>query len=112
MSISMVGFLLKKAGIFLTGDEQNISKLAKAAGYKFKYDSKIKQYAHAAVLTFLTLKEKFLVTYMEFNSNIMILNLLFKRPLTEPLEQLWNALCFTVSNMTLTQIVTLSQSCT
>ena len=43
---------------FLTGDDKNIKDLAEAAGYKFKYDPKIKQYAHAALLTFLTPKGK------------------------------------------------------
>ena len=43
---------------FLTGDDKNIKDLAEAAGYKFKYDPKIKQYAHAAFTDFSNPKGK------------------------------------------------------
>lgn len=39
---------------FLTGDEENIKALAHQVGFKYKYDPKIEQYAHAALLMFLT----------------------------------------------------------
>jgi protein SCO1/2 len=43
---------------FLTGDQENITKLAEQVGYRYKYDKKIKQYAHAAALILLTPKGK------------------------------------------------------
>lgn len=39
---------------FLTGDEKNIKAIAQQIGFLYKYDPKIEQYAHAALLTFLT----------------------------------------------------------
>lgn len=39
---------------FLTGDEKNVKALADQVGFRYKYDPKIEQYAHAALLTFLT----------------------------------------------------------
>lgn len=33
---------------FLVGDEENVKALSAALGFKYKYDSEIKQYAHAA----------------------------------------------------------------
>lgn len=48
----------KKGWHFLTGDERNVSTLADQIGFRYKYDPKIKQYAHAALLTFLTPKGK------------------------------------------------------
>ena len=41
---------------FLTGDKKNTEKLARQLGYKYKYDPKIEQYAHAAVIMTLTPK--------------------------------------------------------
>lgn len=43
---------------FLTGNQENITKLAEQVGYRYKYDKKIKQYAHAAALILLTPKGK------------------------------------------------------
>lgn len=39
---------------FLTGDQRNITALAEQIGFRYKYDPKIQQYAHAAVLIFVT----------------------------------------------------------
>ena len=39
---------------FLTGDEDQIGKLAKEVGFGFKYDPREKQYGHAAALFMLT----------------------------------------------------------
>ena len=39
---------------FLTGDEENIKKLADTAGFHFKYDPITKQYAHASGIMVLT----------------------------------------------------------
>lgn len=39
---------------FLTGDEQNIRKLTDAVGFRFAWDDKMKQFAHAAALIVLT----------------------------------------------------------
>ena len=44
----------KEGWHFLTGDERNIKALSEQVGFKYKYDPKIEQYAHAAVLMFLT----------------------------------------------------------
>ena len=57
--VNQYGRLSAKNGWhFLTGDEKNIQKLANEVGFKYKWDPKIKQYAHTAVLTFLTPKGK------------------------------------------------------
>jgi len=48
----------KKGWHFLTGDEENIKKLTSQVGFKYKYDKTIKQYAHTALLTFLSPKGK------------------------------------------------------
>lgn len=39
---------------FLTGNQENIKKLADAAGFRYKYVEKDKQYAHAAVIMICT----------------------------------------------------------
>lgn len=39
---------------FLTGERQEIRKLADAAGFRFKYDSEADQFAHAAAIMILT----------------------------------------------------------
>lgn len=39
---------------FLTGTQENISKLASELGFQYKYDDKVKQYIHPAVLTVLS----------------------------------------------------------
>jgi protein SCO1/2 len=39
---------------FLTGDGANIGQLAKAVGFKYNYDPTIQQFAHPAVITFVT----------------------------------------------------------
>jgi protein SCO1/2 len=39
---------------FLTGREENIKRLADAVGFRYTYDPTIAQYAHPAVITFLT----------------------------------------------------------
>ena len=39
---------------FLTGDEQQISQLANAVGFRYAYDPDSKQYAHASVIMLLT----------------------------------------------------------
>ncbi|MHC4181143.1 MAG: SCO family protein, partial [Planctomycetota bacterium] len=39
---------------FLTGREENIQKLAKVVGYRYKYSPATRQYAHAAVTMILT----------------------------------------------------------
>jgi protein SCO1 len=39
---------------FLTGDPESIEKVTNAVGFKYKYDPRIQQYAHAAGLTVLT----------------------------------------------------------
>jgi protein SCO1 len=39
---------------FLTGDQANIAALASAVGYRYAYDSKIKQYAHPSAIMVLT----------------------------------------------------------
>ncbi len=39
---------------FLTGDEDNIRTLANAVGYRYAYDPKIDEYAHASGIMFLT----------------------------------------------------------
>ena len=39
---------------FLTGEEKNIKALASQVGFQYKYDPRIEQYAHAAVLIFIT----------------------------------------------------------
>ena len=44
----------RKGWSFLTGDQDSIKQLAAQVGYGYKYDKKIKQYAHAAVLILLT----------------------------------------------------------
>jgi protein SCO1/2 len=43
---------------FLTGREENIKKLADAVGFRYTYDPAIAQYAHPAVITFLTPQAK------------------------------------------------------
>ncbi len=42
---------------FLTGKEDNIRKLAAELGFHYKYDEKIEQYVHPAVLTVLSTKD-------------------------------------------------------
>ena len=39
---------------FLTGDQQSIDALTNAAGFRYAYDSSIRQYAHAAAILVLT----------------------------------------------------------
>jgi protein SCO1 len=39
---------------FLTGDEQQVSRLADAVGFRYRYDPATDQYAHAAGVTILT----------------------------------------------------------
>src|ERR1051325_10449814 len=39
---------------FLTGDQQNIAALAHAAGFRYYYDAKLDQYAHASGIMVLT----------------------------------------------------------
>jgi protein SCO1/2 len=39
---------------FLTGEEQNIQKLAAAVGFRYAYDEQIQQYAHGAGIEILT----------------------------------------------------------
>ena len=39
---------------FLTGDEPQIERLAKAVGFRYAYDAESKQYAHASVIMVLT----------------------------------------------------------
>jgi protein SCO1/2 len=39
---------------FLTGDEQNIQKLAAAVGFRYAFDPDIQQYAHGAAIEILT----------------------------------------------------------
>jgi protein SCO1 len=39
---------------FLTGDQQNIEKLAKAVGFRYVYDEKTDQFAHGAAIMVLT----------------------------------------------------------
>ena len=39
---------------FLTGDAAEIGKLAKAAGFRFRYDEKVDQFAHASAIFLLT----------------------------------------------------------
>ena len=39
---------------FLTGDPESIEKVTNAVGFKYKYDPRVLQYAHAAGLTLLT----------------------------------------------------------
>jgi protein SCO1/2 len=39
---------------FLTGDESSIEQVTSAVGFKYKFDPRIQQYAHAAGLTLLT----------------------------------------------------------
>ncbi len=39
---------------FLVGDEENIAALAKSIGFSYRYDSSTDQFAHPAVLTFLS----------------------------------------------------------
>ena len=41
---------------FLTGEEENIRKLAAAVGFRYAYDEEIKQYAHGAGVELLTPK--------------------------------------------------------
>ena len=41
---------------FLTGEEENIQKLAAAVGFRYAYDEEIKQYAHGAGVELLTPK--------------------------------------------------------
>ena len=38
---------------FLTGREENIQKLAEVVGFRYQYDPKTRQYAHAAVTMIL-----------------------------------------------------------
>ena len=39
---------------FLTGEEQNIKKLADSVGFRYAYDPEIQQYAHGAGIEILT----------------------------------------------------------
>ncbi len=39
---------------FLTGDATNIGQLAKAVGFTYNYDAKLKQFAHPSAITFVT----------------------------------------------------------
>jgi protein SCO1/2 len=39
---------------FLTGDKENIDKLCQAVGFRYTYDEKSKQYAHASCIMILT----------------------------------------------------------
>jgi protein SCO1/2 len=41
---------------FLTGDEENIRRLADSVGFRYVWDAKLKQYAHAAAIMLLTPK--------------------------------------------------------
>jgi protein SCO1/2 len=41
---------------FLTGEQENIQKLAAAVGFRYAYDEEIKQYAHGAAIEVLTPK--------------------------------------------------------
>ena len=44
----------EKSWHFLTGEQQQIAKLAKAVGFKYSYDKANKRYSHAAVTYFLS----------------------------------------------------------
>ncbi|RAP35810.1 SCO family protein [Candidatus Marinamargulisbacteria bacterium SCGC AAA071-K20] len=39
---------------FLVGDQENISKLAEAVGFRYRFNSKTQQFAHSAAIMFLT----------------------------------------------------------
>ena len=43
-----------KGWAFLTGKEEDIRRLADSVGFRYRYDERQGQYAHAAVLTFLS----------------------------------------------------------
>lgn len=68
----------KEGWSFLVGEESQSRKLADAVGFKYRYDEKIKQYAHPAAL-FLLSEDGKITRYLygiEFKSNDMKLALM------------------------------------